>query len=166
MGLRARHAAGGVSHLWYFAYGSNMSPGTFLERRNMRPLETRCAFVDGFRLCFDIPVGPGERGVANLVADEVGRTHGVAYLLTEEDAGRLDRTEGVPNLYRRETVDLRFDDRVAVQGFTYRSTIAVTGRKPSARYLDILLHGARTNGLPDAYISYLESLELAFDERI
>ena len=143
-----------------------MSPGTFLERRNMRPLETCCAFVDGYRLCFDIPVGSGERGVANLVADEAARTHGVGYLLTVEDAERLDRSEGVPNFYHRETVDLRFDDRAAVPGFTYRSTITVVGRKPSARYLDILLHGARTYGLPDAYITYLESLELAFDERI
>ena len=152
--------------LWYFAYGSNMSPGTFLERRNMRPLETRCAFVDRYRLCFDIPVGPGERGVANLIADEAALTHGIAYLLTVEDAERLDRTEGVPSLYQRETVDLRFDERTAVSGFTYRSTIAAIGRKPSARYLDILLHGAHTYGLPDAYITFLESLELAFDERI
>jgi len=155
-----------VTDIWYFAYGSNMSPGTFLERRNMRPLETRCAFIDGYRLCFDIPVGPGERGVANLVVDGEARTHGVAYLLTAEDAERLDGTEGVPNLYYRETVDLRCDGRAPVPGFTYRSTIAVVGRKPSARYLDILLHGARTHGLPDAYITYLESLELAFDERI
>jgi hypothetical protein len=143
-----------------------MSPGTFLDRRNMRPLETRCAFIDGYRLCFGIPVGPGERGVANVVGDESAHTHGVAYLLTVDDAERLDRTEGVPNLYRREAVDLRFDDGAGVPGFTYCSTIAVVGRKPSARYLEILLHGARTYGLPDAYITYLESLELAFDERI
>jgi cation transport regulator ChaC len=155
-----------VSHLWYFAYGSNMSPGTFLDRRHMRPVETRRAFIDGYRLCFDIPVGPGERGVANLIADGAARTHGIAYLLTVEDAERLDRTEGVPNLYQREIIDLRFDERATAAGFTYRSTVAAVGRKPSARYLDILLHGARTYGLPDAYITYLESLELAFDERI
>ena len=152
--------------LWYFAYGSNMSPATFLERRGMKPLETRCAFIDGYRLCFGIPVGPGERGVANLAAEEAARTHGIAYLLTVEDALRLDRTEGVPQLYQREPVHVLFDAGPAVPGFTYRSTIAVAGRKPSARYLDILLHGARTYGLPEAYITYLEALELAFDERI
>jgi hypothetical protein len=155
-----------VSDLWYFAYGSNMSPATFLERRGMKPLETRCAFIDGYRLCFAIPVGSGERGVANVVIEEAARTHGVAYLLTIDDAERLDRTEGVPQLYQREPVELRFDVGPSIAGFTYRSTIAVAGRKPSARYLDILLHGARTYGLPDAYITYLEALELAFDERI
>jgi cation transport regulator ChaC len=155
-----------VSDLWYFAYGSNMSPATFRERRGMKPLETRCAYIDGYRLCFGIPVGPGERGVANLIAEEAARTHGIAYLITVEAAERLDRSEGVPQLYQREPVQLLFDDGPAVAGFTYRSTIAVDGRKPSARYLDILLHGARTYGLPDTYVAYLEALELAFDERI
>ena len=155
-----------MSDLWYFAYGSNMSPATFLERRGMKPLETRCAFIDGYRLCFGIPVGPGERGVANVIAEEAARTHGVAYLLTIPDAERLDRTEGVPHLYQREAVQLLFEAGPPVAGFTYSSTIAVDGRKPSARYLDILLHGARTYGLPDAYIATLEALDLAFDERI
>jgi cation transport regulator ChaC len=155
-----------VSDLWYFAYGSNMSPATFLERRGMKPVETRCAYIDGYRLCFGIPVGPGERGVANVVVEDAARTHGIAYLITVEDAERLDRSEGVPQLYQREPVQVLFDAGPPISGFTYRSTIAVDGRKPSARYLDILLHGARTYGLPDTYIAYLEALELAFDERI
>jgi cation transport regulator ChaC len=155
-----------VSDLWYFAYGSNMSPATFLERRGMKPVETRCAFIDGYRLCFGIPVGPGERGVANVVAEAAARTHGVAYLITVDDAERLDRSEGVPQLYRREAVELRFAEGPSVDGFTYRSAIGVAGRKPSARYLDILLDGARIYGLPATYIAYLEALELAFDERI
>jgi len=153
-------------HLWYFAYGSNMSPATFLERRGMRPPETRRAFVDGHRLSFDIPVGPGERGVANLIVDAAARTHGVAYLVTRDAAEHLDRTEGVPHLYHRHAVELWLDDRAPRPGFTYRSPVAVGGRKPSARYLDLLLDGARHHDLPAEYLVYLERLELAFDERI
>jgi cation transport regulator ChaC len=151
--------------LWYFAYGSNMSPSTFVERRRMTPLETRRAWLDGYRLCFDIPIGPGERGVANLAADAAARTHGVAHLLTEEDALRLDRTEGVPHLYYREAVTLD-SETGALAGFTYRSRMTSAGRKPSARYLDILLDGARTHALPDDWLRTLEAFELAFDERI
>ena len=152
--------------LWYFAYGSNMSPATFLERRGMRPLESRRAFVDGYRLSFDIPVGPGERGVANLIVDAAARTHGVAYLVTSDAAEHLDRTEGVPHLYRRHAVELWLDDRAPRPGFTYRSPMTAGGRKPSARYLDLLLDGARHHDLPAEYLVYLERLELAFDERI
>jgi cation transport regulator ChaC len=152
--------------VWYFAYGSNMSPAIFLERRRMGPIETRTALLEGYRLCFDIPVGRGERAVANLVAEPAAATHGIAYLLTADDGERLDRSEGVPNLYRREVVELRVGTAEIVAGFTYRSTISVAGRKPSARYLDLLLHGARTHGLPDAYVGFLEAFELAVDERL
>jgi hypothetical protein len=151
--------------LWYFAYGSNMSPGTFVGRRGMKPIESRAAWIDGYRLCFDIPIGPGERGVANLCVDVAARTHGVAHLLADGDATFLDRTEGVPNLYVREHVDIT-SAAGALTGFTYRSTMTSIGRKPSARYLDILLDGARVHGLPAEYVVFLESFELALDERI
>ena len=152
--------------IWYFAYGSNMSRATFVERRRLTPIETQRAWVDGYRLCFDIPIGPGERGVANLAADVTARTHGVAHLLSVEDAERLDATEGVAGgFYYREPVDIVTDGGV-VAGFAYRSTMTSPGRKPSARYLDILLDGARFHALPDDYIRVLEAFELAFDERI
>ena len=153
-------------HVWYFAYGSNMSPGTFLERRQMRPLEAVIGHVDGYRLCFDIPIGPGERGVANLQVDDGMRTHGVAYLLTHGDAERLDRTEGVPQgFYYRESVAVRLRDARVVAGFTYRSRISDATRKPSARYLGLLLDGARSHGLHADYVAYLEAFVLAVDER-
>ena len=151
--------------VWYFAYGSNMCAATFLARRSMRPIEARCAYVDGYRLVFDIPVGPGERGVANLLATDEARTHGVAYLLTLDDALRLDRTEGVPQLYARLPISMTTNGGV-VPGFTYRSPICVAGRKPSARYMGLLLDGARTHGLPMEYVAALEAMELAVDERV
>jgi hypothetical protein len=152
--------------VWYFAYGSNMSPATLRGRRGLTPLATRRGWIDGYRLCFDIPIGPGERGVANLTVEPGVRTHGVAHLLTPDEAERLDRTEGVHvGLYFREDVTI-VTDGGPVEGFAYRSTRTSLGRKPSARYLDILLDGARRHGLPDEYVRVLEAFELAFDERI
>jgi hypothetical protein len=162
----AGSAAVDGTHVWYFAYGSNMSPAIFVDRRRMAPLEACCAAVDGYRLCFDIPIGPGQRAVANLRADAAARTHGIAYLLTVADGERLDRSEGVPNLYRREPVDLHVPGAGGVRGFTYCSPISVAGRRPSARYLDLLLHGARTHGLPPDWVAYLEAFERAIDERV
>jgi cation transport regulator ChaC len=151
--------------IWYFAYGSNMSPAIFVERRGMQPLETQRGCIDGYQLRFDIPVGPGERAVANLAADAAARTHGVAYLLTSEDAVRLDRSESVPRLYYRETVEVTLAAGERIQGFTYRSTISRPHRKPSPRYIGLLLDGARLHGLPADYVAYLLAFELATDER-
>ncbi len=154
--------------LWYFGYGSNMNRSVFLERRRMRPLETRTGYLDDYRLCFNLPVGRGERGVANLEPGAGARTHGVLYRLSAEQADHLDRTEGVPSgVYRRISVSV-VAGAVRVGAFTYlsRHTRTRTRRKPSARYLGLLLEGARQHGLPDDYVRALEGLERAVDERI
>lgn len=152
--------------LWYFAYGSNMSPAIFLGRRDMHPLEMRPARLDGYRLCFTLPVGPGERGVANVERAVATHVWGVAYRIARAEGDHLDHTEGVlGGLYERVSVVVDADaDRL--QAFTYRSPFASPGRKPSARYLGLLLDGARRHGLPREYIHGLETLELAVDERL
>jgi cation transport regulator ChaC len=153
--------------VWYFAYGSNLCRAIFIERRGMRPLAARCARLDGHRLCFDLPVGPGERGVANVELDAADHVWGVAYLLRAEDFERLDRTEGVHRgFYTREAVTVTTEDGASIAGFTYRSPFSTAGRKPSARYLGLLLDGARSHGLPAEYVARLEALELAVDERL
>jgi gamma-glutamylcyclotransferase len=154
------------SGLWYFAYGSNLHSSIFVERREMRPLATRWGWLDGYRLCFNIPIGPGERGVANIEPDIGARVCGALYLLTHADFDRLDRTEGVHvELYRRLPVEVVTDIHGAINAVAYRSLITTTGRKPSPRYMRLLLDGAREHGLPDEWVSVLQRFELAVDER-
>jgi len=152
--------------LWYFAYGSNMNRAIFLERRGMHPLATRRGCLEGYRLCFNIPIGPGERAVANLVPDVAARTWGVLYLLTAEEFDRLDRTELVHlGVYERLGVTVADGGEDRVAAFTYRSAVNSEGRKPSPRYRGLLVEGARQHALSAEYIGYLESFELAHDER-
>ena len=59
---------------------------------------------------FDLPVGPGQRGVANLCAESGARTCGALYLITPADAVHLDRTEGVHRgYYERIAVTVALD---------------------------------------------------------
>lgn len=151
---------------WYFAYGSNMQRGTFVERRGMRPLATRRAYLDHHRLCFDLPIGPGERGVANLVVEAGARTWGVIYRLSPAACDFLDRTEGVDRgFYRRLSIDVGIDDGTRVTAFAYLGERRDARRKPSARYLGLLLDGARELALPDDYVAWLAAFPLAVDER-
>jgi 2-hydroxychromene-2-carboxylate isomerase len=152
--------------LWYFAYGSNMTRETFEGRRGLRPLAVRWGWVAGHRLCFDIPVGPGERGVANLAADPDARVCGVLYLLRPEDAERLDRSEGVHvGFYRRILVTAVASDGETLDAFAYESSFRNADRKPSPRYIGLLLAGAREQSLPADWVRHLEGLPLAVDER-
>jgi gamma-glutamylcyclotransferase len=154
------------STLWYFAYGSNLDPRTFLERRRMQPLATRIGALEDFELRFDLPVGPGERGVANVAPRPGECVWGALYLLTHPDAERLDRTEGVPQgAYRRLAVEVRAEHGLRVAAFTYHSLHGRPGRRPSPRYLGLLLAGAEHLGLPAAYVERLRGEPLAADER-
>jgi gamma-glutamylcyclotransferase len=155
-----------ASRLWYFAYGSNLHRAIFIERRKMQPLDVRWGWLDGYRLCFNIPVGPGERGVANVEPAPGARICGALYQLTATDFDRLDRTEGVHlELYRRVAVEVFTASAERINAFAYQSSVVTDGRKPSPRYIGLLVEGARQHGLPDEWISCLEGLPLAVDER-
>jgi cation transport regulator ChaC len=152
--------------LWYFAYGSNMSGAILRERRGLAPLECRLATLPDYQLVFTLPVGPGERGVANVEPAPGASTCGVLYLLSDADCERLDGTEGVPRVYERHAVEVVTADGGRLPAFTYRSGFRTDGRKPSARYLGLLLDGCREHCLPAEWVAYLKALPLAVDERL
>jgi len=151
---------------WYFGYGSNMNRGIFEGRRGMRPIKAEPALLEDYRLCFNLAIGPGERGVANLEARAGACTWGVLYLITVEQSEHLDRTEGVPRAYRRVPVSAIVDGSEQIAAFTYQSDKIGLGRKPSLRYIALLIEGAVQHGLPPGYLRYLRSFELAADERL
>ena len=152
--------------LWYFGYGSNLNHAIFFDRRGMRPLDVRRGRLDGYALRFNLPVGPGERGVANVEPEVGAHTWGVAYLLRPEECERLDRSEGVPaGYYERVAVEIVADDDERLPAFTYRSSRGSGGRKPSARYMGLIVEGARAHALPADWIAWLEAFDLAVDER-
>lgn len=152
--------------LWYFAYGSNLHRSIFIERRQLQPLAVRWGWVEGYCLCFNIPIGPGERAVANIEAAASARTYGALYLLSAEACEHLDRTEGVPQgLYRRLTIPVMTEIGEVIEAFAYESSRTQLGRKPSPRYMGLILEGARQHGLPDIWLEFLGRFELAVDER-
>src|SRR5260370_33269010 len=118
---------------WYLAYGSNMNRGIFESRRGMRPIQAQPALLENYRLRFNLAIGAGERGVANLEAQAGARVWGVLYLITVEQFEHLDRSEGVPRgAYRRTPVSAIVDGGEQIVAFTYQSDRISPGRKPSA----------------------------------
>jgi cation transport regulator ChaC len=152
--------------LWYFAYGSNLERATFLGRRRMQPLASAIGVLHDYELCFDLPVGPGERGVANVAPRSGEHVWGALYQLAHADAARLDLSEGVDKgVYRRLQVEVVTPASLRVAAFTYRSELSRPERKPSRRYLGLLLAGAREHALPPEWIERLRAWPVAVDER-
>jgi len=165
-GAGASDGGNEAGRIWYFAYGSNMQRATFVGRRGMRPDSSRAGRLDGYRLTFDLAVGPGERGVANIVVDPLACVCGVLHRITRAELEILDRSEGVPyGAYDHLTVEVAAGDDVVVEACTYISVHGKPGRKPSDRYIGLLLDGAREHALPPSYVAELERIERAVDER-
>ena len=152
--------------LWYFAYGSNLHRDIFVERRKLQPLAVRWGWLNDYRLCFNIPIGPGERAVANIEPQPGARTCGALYLLSADQCEHLDRTEGVPQgVYRRITVPIVTEPADVIEAFAYQSSLTTDDRKPSPRYMGLIMEGARQHGLPATWLELLQGFELAIDER-
>ncbi|MCA1830948.1 MAG: gamma-glutamylcyclotransferase [Actinobacteria bacterium] len=139
----------------YFAYGSNMDPVRMSFRcKGARAVGT--AILPDHRLTFrrwrtwrtglaDVEPAPGERVV------------GVLWEIDERHERRLDRYEAVDrDLYRKERARV-----IAAGGHEFDVMIYVatlTGpKRPSKRYLRLLIRGAERNGLPPEYVETLHA---------
>jgi cation transport regulator ChaC len=149
--------------VWYFAYGSNMHEGTFVERRRIKPLEARIGCLAGYRLRFNLEGRPkGKAAPANICPDMDQEVWGVLYRITRRDLLRLDSTEGVPGRFYRPTW-LMVEDQEGrpVTAIAYVAIGKEVDGNPSHRYISLLREGARHHGLPAHWLQFLDDVRHA-----
>jgi len=148
------------AQLPYFAYGSNLEP---------RQMTKRCpghvvlgpARLDGYGLRFRGYNSRWGGAVATVERAREERTWGVAFTLTSEDFRALDDYEGYRgpqdpgNFYRRVLVNVHLGDGSTLELVTYAMRPEPEGR-PSRRYRDAIVTGARWHALPPEYVAWLE----------
>ena len=145
-------------HIYYFAYGSNMSPDVLghasADGRFVGP-----ARLADFRLAFTRDSRTWKAGAADVVEAQGMCVWGALHELTHEFVETtLDPKEGAGVAYERTEVD------VECEGDTIRALTYVVVDKnlpelpPSADYVQKLIEGAAACGLPDNYQRFLESL--------
>jgi len=146
--------------VWYFAYGSNMHEGAFLERRLMRPTEWRVGRLKGYRLRFNLDGVPkGKTAPANVCPDPDSEVWGVLYNITHRQMLRLNLTEGVPGkVYRPTWLEMYDVGGQTVRAMTYVAEGNESDGCPSLRYIALLRDGARAHGLPTKWLQMLESV--------
>ncbi len=150
------------ARVWYFAYGSNMQPATFAERRGIVPAQALPARALGWRLVLDKPpLVPIGESFANLIATAGAETFGVVYEITPDDLSHVDLTEGVliGNYTRVEiAVEPLASSDGPARAFTLVSDQRAPDLRPSDRYMQLLIEGAKHHGLPDAWIAMLRAI--------
>jgi cation transport regulator ChaC len=144
----------------YFAYGSNMLRDR-LEERVGSVQSPRCAHLHGWRLAFHKWSPANHTLRAGIVRAPGNVLWGVVYDLTDRQVMELDRYEGVADgHYTKEYVTVTIGSGQEAEALVYvagNKFIHPEGAPPQA-YLDCVVDGAREHGLPEEYISTVESV--------
>jgi gamma-glutamylcyclotransferase (GGCT)/AIG2-like uncharacterized protein YtfP len=153
----------------YFAFGSNLDPEQ-MQRRCPGSKVVGLAALRDHRLSYPLTSHDWGGGVAGVHAAHGETVWGVLYDVSEADLASLDGYEGFRgpgdqhNLYDRETTTVeltRPDDGSIprrVRAWIYLARQANPAR-PSRRYLDAIVRGARHHRLPEEYVSALAKTE-------
>ncbi|KAK3850637.1 hypothetical protein Pcinc_042670 [Petrolisthes cinctipes] len=102
------------------------------------------------------------KGAAATIVEAPGHhVYGIVWEINDDDLDNLDRQEGVSQgIYRVLKVEVETDSRETLTARSYQiANPQHDDRRPSAVYLDVIINGARENGLPEDYIKFLESIE-------
>lgn len=142
-----------------FAYGSNLDPHLMASRCVGDCARVGAAVLRDYRLAFEgyapRDAGPFARGSAVYVPAVFATVrpapgavvHGLLYRVGARGLRQLDRCEGVPSLYLRETVTVELADGSTAEACTYLHQGGHRG-PPDAGYLDGILQGYLREGFP------------------
>ena len=152
--VRSARRTGFIVRNRYFAFGANMSRAILVDRRRITPERSEPARLDGYRLVFTEPGIPlVEPAFASIEPAPGDHVHGVLHHLPDGAADSIDRFEG--RTYDRIEVVVDTVESGRVGAWAYRSRRTVRCRRPSRRYLQLLIAGACEHGLPEEHIARL-----------
>lgn len=125
----------------YLAYGSNM---------NLEQMALRCptakllghAVLKDWRLLFR---GTDGNAVATIEPEHGSEVPAVLWELEPEDEAALDRYEGFPHLYRKETVEVFFKGK-HVRAMAYIMNPGWKLGRPGNRYYNVIKQGYESAG--------------------
>ena len=118
---------------YYFAYGSNLNQAQMLQRCPKASPVSR-AVLGGWRLYW--------QGVLTILKDPGAQVHGALWKTTPKCERSLDRYEGHPHLYRKETTQVVLPTGKRIEAYVYIMNKVGPAVWPSQHYLQSCLWGA------------------------
>ncbi|WP_258106865.1 gamma-glutamylcyclotransferase family protein [Christensenella minuta] len=134
-----------MNHRLYFAYGSNINLDQMTHRcPNAVPVMP--VTLRGYELSFR-----GMSGVATILPKKDAKVYGLLWDLTPVCEQSLDRYEGYPHLYNKESVVVineKDNTGYCVMAYVMTPAHAEIPQEPSQWYFNGILHGYDQNGIP------------------
>lgn len=148
--------------VWKFGIGSNMNVQTLTKNKGITIIEHHPAMCPSHRLGFHRTLGPElfEPSFATIVPieDDDMCVHGLATLMTTEQARKLDRLEGGDLVYGTKEVQVQLYEGRRVTAEVYVSKRPPARKPCSRRYLKLMIEGAKSAGIRQEYIAHLEAI--------
>lgn len=143
----------------YFAYGSNMASHRLLQRLpGARHLEV--GILTGHQLCFrKNDSGLSGKCDIELTGDHQDEVIGVVYQISQDDKVTLDQIEGLGTGYNEKMVQVTTLSGRILSTVTYYAIDIDHSVVPYHWYKQHVLRGAIEHGLPEDYISKIDSIE-------
>jgi len=133
-----------MNKIYYFAYGSNMSERRMIGR-GLTPLNKQIGYLDGFKFIINKKSFKNpNQGFANVIPDEHSVVEGILYEIYENDIKKLDKFEGFPKHYGKETLMIRLQDGSMVSSIVYVANlnwVSKTELKATEEYKNFILEG-------------------------
>lgn len=146
-----------------FAYGSNM-PAARLQERCPSARAIGIAELSGHELRWHKRSrdGSGKCDIAASACTNVS-VLGVLYEIAADEKRALDRAEGLGAGYEEIEVEVLCDGSLSTAK-AYRATDTDPSLRPYTWYRALVIAGAREHGLPESYITRLESVPAEEDQ--
>ncbi|XP_066942374.1 gamma-glutamylcyclotransferase-like isoform X1 [Macrobrachium rosenbergii] len=164
----------------YFAYGSNLLTER-IHINNPSAKKIQVGKLKDYRLDFNYFSQRWKGCAATIVEDPGNHLYGVLWEIANEDLAHLDTHEGCSNqltnnsadkwpsetqecvhqgIYKAVEVDVETLTGEQVRARSYQIIRPLEqDRRPSSVYLDVIVRGAKENGLPEDYVKFLEGIE-------
>lgn len=152
-----------IEHVFYFAYGSNMS----VERITERVLSAEkigVAKLTGYSLKFHKVSNDGSGKCDVLQTNNAENiVYGVLFKLHINDIEKLDYFERRGKGYERISISTALETGEFCDAETYVATNINPVLRPYSWYKEHVMRGAKSNGLPETYISALNTVVADID---
>jgi len=142
----------------FFAYGANINPAYLGKIRDVRISQAMPAYTVGYRRTFAAAgFAQVEPAYSCLEVGENYSAEGVLYKVHEADLAKL--SAGKSEQYRLEKVLVNTADTRGIEAWALTGGCAGDAQTPSRRYLQMLVAGAKENGLSSTAIADLKAEE-------
>jgi gamma-glutamylcyclotransferase (GGCT)/AIG2-like uncharacterized protein YtfP len=144
--------------MYHYGYGSNLNQD-FLKQDCPSARYVMKAYLPSFEVQFRYWSKKRNGGISTIIHSPGELVHGVIYDVSVKDIEELDILESVPQgLYKRETFKVLGEDGRWYDADLYSVSEPKGPFTPSKSYVELMLEGAKEQGLASEYIKKIEGI--------